>query len=207
MRLSALLALASKVTLPPNYRYGMSRPGSLADKRKNPPGTRRRPVAVEPISDEDWHLFCGDRVRISHEVDWQGDSWGRISLLDPPVLPQVEVLKGKDAGKQGRVIQVIRQRNWVVLEGLNTVSEEWGWGHSGSLSHVSLSIKSSKGVRRLAEGMVRQLNLLFFSMGWMLRAVVSKSPSHPLISDTPSLFRTALPLCWQDQGPPGNHDP
>nr|KAF6397350.1 mitochondrial ribosomal protein L24 [Rousettus aegyptiacus] len=93
MRLSALLALASKATLPPNYRYGMSRPGSLADKRRNPPGSRRRPVAVEPISDEDWHLFCGDRV---------------------------EILEGKDAGKQGRVVQVIRQRNWVVLEGLNT---------------------------------------------------------------------------------------
>uniref|UniRef100_A0ABI7X3Q2 Large ribosomal subunit protein uL24m n=1 Tax=Felis catus TaxID=9685 RepID=A0ABI7X3Q2_FELCA len=93
MRLSALLALASKVTLPRDYRYGMSRPGSLADKRKNPPGTRRRRVAVEPVSDEEWHLFCGDRV---------------------------EVLEGKDAGKQGKVVQVIRQRNWVVLEGLNT---------------------------------------------------------------------------------------
>lgn len=97
MRLSALMALASKVPLPPNYRYGMSRPGSLSDKRKNPPGTRRRRVAVEPISDEDWHLFCGDRV---------------------------EILEGKDAGKQGKVVQVIRQRNWVVLEGLNTVSQE-----------------------------------------------------------------------------------
>uniref|UniRef100_A0A673U2P7 Large ribosomal subunit protein uL24m n=1 Tax=Suricata suricatta TaxID=37032 RepID=A0A673U2P7_SURSU len=93
MRLSGLLALASKVTLPRDYRYGMSRPGSLADKRKNPPGTRRRRVAVEPISDEEWHLFCGDRV---------------------------EILEGKDAGKQGKVVQVIRQRNWVVLEGLNT---------------------------------------------------------------------------------------
>ncbi|EFB18494.1 hypothetical protein PANDA_016707, partial [Ailuropoda melanoleuca] len=93
MRLSALLALASKVTLPRDYRYGMSRPGSLADRRKNPPGTRRRRVAVEPISDEEWHLFCGDMV---------------------------EVLEGKDAGKQGKVVQVIRQRNWVVLEGLNT---------------------------------------------------------------------------------------
>lgn len=65
MRLSALLALASKATLPPHYRYGMSRPGSLSDKRKNPPWSRRRPVVVEPISDEDWHLFCGDMVRIS----------------------------------------------------------------------------------------------------------------------------------------------
>ncbi|KAH0515183.1 39S ribosomal protein L24, mitochondrial [Microtus ochrogaster] len=93
MRLSALLALASKATLPPHYRYGMSRPGSLSDKRKNPPWSRRRPVVVEPISDEDWHLFCGDMV---------------------------EILEGKDAGKQGKVVQVIRQRNWVVLEGLNT---------------------------------------------------------------------------------------
>ncbi|EHA99538.1 39S ribosomal protein L24, mitochondrial [Heterocephalus glaber] len=93
MRLSALLALASKVTLPPYHRYGMSRPGSLSEKRKNRPWIRRRPVLVEPISDEDWHLFCGDMV---------------------------EILEGKDAGKQGKVVQVIRERNWVVLEGLNT---------------------------------------------------------------------------------------
>lgn len=119
MRLSALLALASKATLPPNYRYGMSRPSSLADKRRNPPGSRRRPVAVEPISDEDWHLFCGDRVRTSGGRVVAG-SWGRASLPDLCVSLQVEILEGKDAGKQGRVVQVIRQRNWVVLEGLNT---------------------------------------------------------------------------------------
>ncbi|XP_003892888.1 39S ribosomal protein L24, mitochondrial [Papio anubis] len=93
MRLSALLALASKVTLPPNYCYGMSPSGSLADKRKNAPWSRRRPVVVEPISDEDWHLFCGDTV---------------------------EILEGKDAGKQGKVVQVIRQQNCVVVGGLNT---------------------------------------------------------------------------------------
>ncbi|KAF0880544.1 RM24 protein, partial [Crocuta crocuta] len=117
MRLSALLALASKVTLPRDYRYGMSRPGSLADKRKNPPGTRRRRVAVEPISDEEWHLFCGDRVSLG---GGGGGLLGRIPLPDPHVFLQVEVLEGKDAGKQGKVVQVIRQRNWVVLEGLNT---------------------------------------------------------------------------------------
>lgn len=81
MRLSALLALASKATLPPNYRYGMSRPGSLADKKRNPPGSRRRPVAVEPISDEDWHLFCGDRVRTSGDRVVAG-SWSKASLPD-----------------------------------------------------------------------------------------------------------------------------
>lgn len=124
MRLSALLALASKVTLPPHYRYGMSRPGSLGDKRKNRPGIRRRPVVVEPISDEDWHLFCGDIVSASSR-GWMGRlSQARIHFSDPCVFSQVEILEGKDAGKQGKVVQVIRQRNWVVLEGLNTVSEE-----------------------------------------------------------------------------------
>lgn len=163
MRLSALLALASKVTLPPNYRYGMSRPGSMADKRRNPPGTRRRPVAVEPISDEDWHLFCGDRVRTSGRVEWWWGSWGTIFLPDPHVLPQVEILEGKDAGKQGKVVQVIRERNWVVLEGLNTVSEAWGCGCSGSRSHPALSVRAAQGLA-LAAGTVRPLSLPFFNM-------------------------------------------
>ncbi|XP_003937902.1 large ribosomal subunit protein uL24m [Saimiri boliviensis] len=88
MRLSALLALASKVTLPPGYHPGRSRQGYPADKR-----TKLRPVVVEPISDEDWHLFCGDMV---------------------------EILEGKDAGKQGKVVQINRQENWVFVEGLNT---------------------------------------------------------------------------------------
>lgn len=57
------------------------------------------------------------------EVEWWG-GWARAPLPDPPVFLQVEVLEGKDAGKQGKVVQVIRQRNWVVLEGLNTVSED-----------------------------------------------------------------------------------
>lgn len=30
-------------------------------------------------------------------------------------------MSGKDKGKQGKVAQVIRRRNWVILEGLNTV--------------------------------------------------------------------------------------
>lgn len=33
----------------------------------------------------------------------------------------MEILSGKDKGKQGKVSQVIRRRNWVILEGLNTV--------------------------------------------------------------------------------------
>ncbi|KAJ6652451.1 hypothetical protein lerEdw1_011569 [Lerista edwardsae] len=92
MRLSVLRAMAEKLKLPPDYRYGMNRPGSVADKAKNPPGTRRKKVFVEPLREEDWKVFQGDTVQI---------------------------LAGKDAGKQGLVTQVIKPRNWVVLEGLN----------------------------------------------------------------------------------------
>ncbi|XP_078522548.1 large ribosomal subunit protein uL24m [Lissotriton helveticus] len=93
MRLTAILAMAAKVELPPNYRYGMSRPWTLAAKRKNPPGKMRNKVFVEPIAKEDWQYFRGDTV---------------------------EVLAGKDTGKQGKISQVVLERNWVVVEGLNT---------------------------------------------------------------------------------------
>ena len=83
MRLSALLALASKVTLPPHYRYGMSPPGSVADKRKNPPWIRRRPVVVEPISDEDWYLFCGDTVEILEALPLHWQDHGLPGNHDP----------------------------------------------------------------------------------------------------------------------------
>ncbi|XP_054855279.1 39S ribosomal protein L24, mitochondrial [Eublepharis macularius] len=92
MRLSALLALAEKAALPAHYRHGMNRPGSVADRARNPPGLRRKKVWVEPIAERDWKLFQGDTV---------------------------QVLSGKDAGKQGLVVQVVRERNWVVLLGLN----------------------------------------------------------------------------------------
>lgn len=36
-------------------------------------------------------------------------------------VSQVEILSGKDKGKQGKVVQVFRHRNWVILAGLNTV--------------------------------------------------------------------------------------
>ncbi|XP_060112683.1 large ribosomal subunit protein uL24m [Heteronotia binoei] len=92
MRLWAALRVAQKVPLPPHYRYGMSRPGTAADKHKNPPGIRRKKLWVEPIAHHEWKFFQGDTVQI---------------------------LIGRDAGKQGLVAQVIRQRNWVVVEGLN----------------------------------------------------------------------------------------
>ncbi|XP_076609912.1 large ribosomal subunit protein uL24m [Chaetodon auriga] len=93
MRLTTLLEMAVKVVVPKNYRYGTNRPWTVAAKRMNPPGTKRRKVFVEPMAARDWSVFKGDMV---------------------------EILKGKDKGKQGKVIQVFRHRNWVILEGLNT---------------------------------------------------------------------------------------
>uniref|UniRef100_A0A672UY20 Large ribosomal subunit protein uL24m n=1 Tax=Strigops habroptila TaxID=2489341 RepID=A0A672UY20_STRHB len=90
MRLSAVLAAAR---LPAGYRHGTWPPDTAAAKHRNPPGKQRRRVIVEPIASEDWKVFQGDTV---------------------------QVLSGKDAGKQAMVTQVVRARNWVVVEGLNT---------------------------------------------------------------------------------------
>ncbi|XP_063803197.1 large ribosomal subunit protein uL24m [Pseudophryne corroboree] len=94
MRLTAFVAMASQVIkLPRDYRFGTSRPSTIAAKKKNPPGKRRSKIFVEPITKDEWQYFRGDTV---------------------------EVLSGKDAGKQGKVTQVVRERNWVVVENLNT---------------------------------------------------------------------------------------
>jgi large subunit ribosomal protein L24 len=68
----------------------MNRPWTGQFRQQNMPGTIRKKVFLEPI--ETWSYFRGDRV---------------------------EVLVGKDKGKQGIVTQVIPERNWVVVEGLN----------------------------------------------------------------------------------------
>ncbi|XP_039976885.1 probable 39S ribosomal protein L24, mitochondrial [Xiphias gladius] len=93
MRLTSLLSMAVRVVVPKDYRYGTNRPWTASAKRLNPPGKKRRKVFVEPIAPEDWSVLRGDMV---------------------------EILSGKDKGKQGKVIQVFRHRNWVILEGLNT---------------------------------------------------------------------------------------
>lgn len=38
-------------------------------------------------------------------------------------LFKVMLLSGKDKGKTGKVTEVVRSKNWVFVEGLNTVSE------------------------------------------------------------------------------------
>lgn len=73
------------------FRFTTNRPWTGQFYQQNYPGTRRKKVFIEPI--KDWSFFRGDRV---------------------------EVLVGKDKGKQGLVTQVIQERNWVIVEGLNT---------------------------------------------------------------------------------------
>jgi hypothetical protein len=45
-----------------------------------------------------------------------------IVLFTKRLFYKVEILTGKDAGKQGIVNAIIKQRNWVFVEGLNCVS-------------------------------------------------------------------------------------
>lgn len=72
------------------YRFTMNRPWSHQFYEQNAPGRLRKKVFVEPI--KKWSFFRGDRV---------------------------EVLVGKDKGKQGIVKYIVQERNWVVVEGLN----------------------------------------------------------------------------------------
>ena len=52
----------------------------------------RHPDIVQPICEEDWMWFKGDRV---------------------------EVMTGDDKGKQGYIKYIVQERNWVIVEGLN----------------------------------------------------------------------------------------
>ncbi|XP_037958696.1 probable 39S ribosomal protein L24, mitochondrial [Teleopsis dalmanni] len=72
------------------FRYTTNRSWTGQFRQQNLPNTIRKKVFMQPI--EEWSYFRGDRV---------------------------EVLVGKDKGKQGIVTQVIPERNWVIVEGLN----------------------------------------------------------------------------------------
>uniref|UniRef100_A0A023FVP7 Large ribosomal subunit protein uL24m n=1 Tax=Amblyomma parvum TaxID=251391 RepID=A0A023FVP7_AMBPA len=71
------------------YYYGLARPWQAEFWKENVPGLPSRHVYVEPIV---WTVFRGDRV---------------------------EILVGKDKGKQGIVNYIVKERNWVCVEGLN----------------------------------------------------------------------------------------
>jgi len=72
------------------YLHGEDRPWTDAFKQKNPPHSQHPSIYVEPI--KSWHIFKGDRV---------------------------EIMVGKDQGKQGLVNSIIKERNWVYVEGRN----------------------------------------------------------------------------------------
>ncbi|XP_068083419.1 large ribosomal subunit protein uL24m [Anabrus simplex] len=72
------------------FRFTTNRPWTAQFRQQNQPQSIRKKVFLEPI--KDWSFFRGDRV---------------------------EVLVGRDKGKQGIVMQVIQERNWVIVEGLN----------------------------------------------------------------------------------------
>lgn len=72
------------------FHFNLSRPWTQGFKDANPPGKFRQPVLVEPV--KEWSFFRGDRV---------------------------EVLVGKDKGKQGIICYIVQERNWVLVQGLN----------------------------------------------------------------------------------------
>ncbi|XP_054277721.1 probable 39S ribosomal protein L24, mitochondrial [Macrosteles quadrilineatus] len=73
-----------------DYYIAEHRPWTEEYRLDNQIGRPQKKLWVEPI--KDWKIFKGDLV---------------------------EILVGKDKGKQGNVIQVIQERNWVFVEGLN----------------------------------------------------------------------------------------
>ncbi|XP_017769604.1 PREDICTED: probable 39S ribosomal protein L24, mitochondrial [Nicrophorus vespilloides] len=79
------------------FRFSVHRPWTAQFRQQNSPGKLYKKVFVEPI--KDWSFFRGDRV---------------------------EVLVGPDKGKQGYVKQIIEERNWVFVEGLNCTLKDMG---------------------------------------------------------------------------------
>ncbi|KAL6259160.1 hypothetical protein P5V15_009081 [Pogonomyrmex californicus] len=73
------------------FRFSIYRPWTTEFHYDNAPGKKQKFIHVEPI--KDWSFFRGDRV---------------------------EILVGKDKGKQGIVKEIYQERNWVIVEGLNT---------------------------------------------------------------------------------------
>lgn len=72
------------------FWFGLQRPWTNAFQMENMPKKKINYVHVEPI--KNWSFFRGDRV---------------------------ELLCGPDKGRQGIVKQIIQERNWVIVEGLN----------------------------------------------------------------------------------------
>lgn len=79
------------------FYFDVHRPWTAQFRQDNAPGKHVPKVFVEPI--KEWSWFRGDRV---------------------------EILVGKDKGKQGIIKQIIEERNWVIVEGLNCKLKKMG---------------------------------------------------------------------------------
>ncbi|KAF7267658.1 hypothetical protein GWI33_019147 [Rhynchophorus ferrugineus] len=79
------------------FYFSVHRPWTAEFRNDNAPGVYRPKVFVEPV--KEWNFFCGDRV---------------------------EVLVGKDKGKQGIVKHIFEERNWVIVDGLNCKLKQMG---------------------------------------------------------------------------------
>lgn len=75
----------------PTYQFRFTSNRPWTDEFRRQNENRRNKVYTEPV--KDWNFFRGDRV---------------------------EVLVGRDRGKQGIVAQIIQERNWCYVAGLNT---------------------------------------------------------------------------------------
>lgn len=72
------------------FDYNEHRPWTDEFKMNNPLGKKPKKAYVQPL--KQWNIFKGDRV---------------------------EILVGHDKGRQGIVNSIIKERNWVFVEGLN----------------------------------------------------------------------------------------
>merc|ERR1719481_1434525 len=79
--------------------HGLDRPWVQQYWTKNPAFKYQETAIVEPILEENWMWFRGDRV---------------------------EILTGPDKGKQGYINMIVQERNWVTVEGLNVEYETIG---------------------------------------------------------------------------------
>ncbi|KAL0279557.1 UNVERIFIED_CONTAM: hypothetical protein PYX00_001089 [Menopon gallinae] len=72
--------------------FELHKPWSSVFQHSNYPVKKTNKIWVEPI--KDWCFFRGDRV---------------------------EILTGKDKGKQGIITYIVQERNWVIVQGMNMV--------------------------------------------------------------------------------------
>lgn len=89
--------LPRKIVATKKFHFSIHRPWSTIFQLDNFSRHRREFVPVEPI--KNWSFFRGDRV---------------------------EVLVGPDKGKQGIVKDIIQERNWIIVQGLNAKKVVYG---------------------------------------------------------------------------------